>query len=194
MKKLLVIIPAYNEEAAILNTIADLKQNCPQADYVVVNDCSRDRTREELRANGANYLDLPVNLGIGGGVQTGYKYAVEHGYDITVQFDGDGQHRADYIARLIAPIERGEADMAIGSRFVPHGDGEDKGFQSSAARRMGIRWISGLIRIGTDDTGCDERLSRLRPGADGVLCAELRAGLSGARSDCDGAGAGDARV
>ena len=152
MKRLLVIIPAYNEEAAILNTIADLKQNCPQADYVVVNDCSRDRTREELRANGANYLDLPVNLGIGGGVQTGYKYAVEHGYDITVQFDGDGQHRADYIARLVAPIERGEADMAIGSRFVPHGDEEDKGFQSSAARRMGIRWISGLIRIGTGRT------------------------------------------
>ena len=80
MAKLLVIIPAYNEEASILKTIADLQTHCPQADYVVVNDCSRDNTRNLLRQQGANYLDLPINLGIGGGVQTGYKYAVEHKY------------------------------------------------------------------------------------------------------------------
>lgn len=151
-KKILVLIPCYNEEENIVATVEHLQSTCPQVDFLVINDCSTDHSADILRAHHYPFLDLPVNLGIGGGVQTGYKYAVEHGYDITVQFDGDGQHRADYIARLIAPIERGEADMAIGSRFVPHSDGEDKGFQSSAARRMGIRWISGLIRIGTGRT------------------------------------------
>ena len=146
--------PAYNEEAAILTTLADLQTNCPEADWVVVNDCSRDGTRELLRSSRASYLDLPVNLGIGGGVQTGYKYAVEHGYDLTVQFDGDGQHRADCIRELIAPIVRGEADMTVGSRFLPEAGEQDRGFQSSAARRMGIRWISGLIRL---TTGRDSR-------------------------------------
>ena len=96
------IIPAYNEEAAILTTLADLQTNCPEADWVVVNDCSRDGTRELLRSSRASYLDLPVNLGIGGGVQTGYKYAVEHGYDLTVQFDGDGQHRPEFVAGMKA--------------------------------------------------------------------------------------------
>lgn len=152
MGKLLVIIPAYNEEASILNTLADLEKNCPEADWVVINDCSRDGTRELLRANHASYLDLPVNLGIGGGVQTGYRYAVEHGYDLTVQFDGDGQHRADCIRELIAPIVRGEADMTVGSRFLPDAGEQDRGFQSSAARRLGIRWISGLIRLTTGRT------------------------------------------
>ena len=152
MAKLLVIIPAYNEEAAILTTLADLQTNCPEADWVVVNDCSRDGTRELLRSSRASYLDLPVNLGIGGGVQTGYKYAVEHGYDLTVQFDGDGQHRADCIRELIAPIVRGEADMTVGSRFLPEAGEQDRGFQSSAARRLGIRWISGLIRLTTGRT------------------------------------------
>ncbi len=149
MAKLLVIIPAYNEEAAIMTTLADLREHCPEADWVVINDCSRDGTRALLRSNHASYLDLPVNLGIGGGVQTGYKYAVEHGYDLTVQFDGDGQHRADNIHKLIAPIVQGQADMTVGSRFLPEEDDRDRGFQSSAARRLGIRWISGLIRLTT---------------------------------------------
>lgn len=152
MAKLLVIIPAYNEEAAILGTLADLRKNCPEADWVVINDCSRDGTRALLREHHASYLDLPVNLGIGGGVQTGYKYAVEHGYDLTVQFDGDGQHRADCIHDLIAPIVRGEADMTVGSRFLPGTEEAEKGFQSSMARRIGIRWISALIRLTTGRT------------------------------------------
>ena len=146
MAKLLVIIPAYNEEAAILHTLEDLRRHCPEADYVVVNDCSRDHTRQLLRESGASYLDLPVNLGIGGGVQTGYRYALERGYDVAVQFDGDGQHRAEYIPRLVAPILRGEADMTVGSRFLQE---EEAGFRSSPLRRMGIRWISGLIRLAT---------------------------------------------
>lgn len=151
MPKLLVIIPAYNEEDAILQTVADLTAHCPEADYIVVNDCSRDHTRQLLREHHIQYLDLPLNLGIGGGIQTGYKYAVEHGYDITVQFDGDGQHRAECIAPLIRPILDGEADMCVGSRFLPI-DGQKKGFQSSAMRRVGIGFLSGLIRLCTGHT------------------------------------------
>lgn len=148
MPKLLVIIPAYNEEAAILHTVQDLKRHCPAADYIVVNDCSRYGTRRVLRENHLNYLDLPLNLGIGGGMQTGYQYAVEHGYDVTVQFDGDGQHRAEYIPALIAPILDGTADMTVGSRFIPSAQTE-RGFQSSALRRVGIVFLSGLIRLFT---------------------------------------------
>ena len=108
----------------------------------MVNDCSKDSTREILRQERAQYIDLPVNLGIGGGVQTGYRYALEHGYDIAVQFDGDGQHDAAYIKDLIAPIENGQADVVIGSRFV-----KNEGFQSSVMRRLGIRFLSGLIHL-----------------------------------------------
>lgn len=147
MPRLLVIIPAYNEEEAILSTVENLRRYCPEADCLVINDCSKDRTRQILRENHIPHVDLPLNLGIGGGVQTGYKYAVEHGYDITVQFDGDGQHRAEYIRRLIQPIVDGEADMCIGSRFVP-GEGET-GFQSSAARRTGISLLSGIVKLCT---------------------------------------------
>ena len=152
MNSTLLIIPAYNEAENIERVVDNLIENYPQFDYVVINDGSRDDTRKILYNRGYNYLDLPVNTGLAGAFRCGVRYANAKGYDYVVQFDGDGQHRADYIARLIAPIERGEVDMAIGSRFVPHGDGEDKGFQSSAARRMGIRWISGLIRIGTGRT------------------------------------------
>lgn len=148
MPKLLVIIPAYNEEASILGTIADLRAHVPEADYLVINDCSRDSTLQVLREHGINHVDLPLNLGIGGGVQTGFKYAAEHGYDIAVQFDGDGQHRADCLHKLIQPILDGQADMAVGSRFIPE-DGERKGFQSSAMRRLGINLLSSLIRLCT---------------------------------------------
>lgn len=140
--KTLIIIPAFNEQANIVNTVQDIKNHIPEADYIVVNDCSKDKTREILRQEGANYIDLPVNLGIGGGVQTGYRYALECGYDIAVQFDGDGQHDASYIKDLIAPIEHGQADVTVGSRFV-----KNEGFQSSAMRRLGIRFLSGLIHL-----------------------------------------------
>lgn len=140
--KAIVIIPAYNEAGNIEHVVEELRIKCPQCDYVVINDCSTDQTREVLRRSGANYLDLPTNLGIGGGVQTGYRYALEQGYDIAIQFDGDGQHDATYIKDLIAPIESGQADVTIGSRFV-----KNEGFQSSAMRRLGIRFLSGLIRL-----------------------------------------------
>lgn len=137
----LVIIPAYNERDNILNTIADIEKNAPFADYVVINDCSTDDTKEFLKNAQANYIDLPINLGIGGGVQTGYRYAMDNGYDIAIQFDGDGQHEARYINDIIAPIARGQADIVIGSRFI-----EKEGFQSSALRRAGINFLSGLIK------------------------------------------------
>lgn len=142
MSKILIIIPAYNEQENIEKTIQDVESHVPEADYIVINDCSNDDTREILKKAHASYLDLPVNLGIGGGVQTGYRYALEQDYDIAVQFDGDGQHDASYIKDLIAPIEDGQADVAIGSRFV-----KNEGFQSSVMRRLGIRFLSGLIYL-----------------------------------------------
>lgn len=142
MQKILIIIPAYNEQDNIIRTIQDIELNAPEANYVVINDCSQDSTREILRDYGANYLDLPVNLGIGGGVQTGYRYALEQGYDIAIQFDGDGQHDAAYIKDLIKPLAIGQADVAIGSRFITN-----EGFQSSALRRLGINFLSALIKL-----------------------------------------------
>ena len=140
--KVLVIIPAYNEEENIVRFVNELRDTCPEVDYVVINDCSKDRTLQILQENRFNYIDLPVNLGIGGGVQTGYKYAVEKGYDIAVQMDGDGQHDPKYLMTLVQAVERGEADMCIGSRFI-----ENEGFQTSALRRFGIRFLKNLIRL-----------------------------------------------
>lgn len=140
--KVLIIIPAYNEEANIEQVVENLRLNCPQYDYIVVNDCSTDNTEEILLKNHIAHVILPVNLGIGGGVQTGYRYALEHNYDIAIQFDGDGQHDATYLRDLVTPIENGQADIVIGSRFIVK-----EGFQSSAFRRIGINFLSGLIYI-----------------------------------------------
>ena len=136
------MIPAYNEETNLPQTIQNIRTSVPNVDHLVINDCSTDRTKELLRKTHTPYLDLPVNLGIGGGVQTGYRYALEHNYDIAIQFDGDGQHDAAYIKDLIAPIESGQADVVIGSRFITK-----EGFQSSAMRRFGIAFLSTLIRL-----------------------------------------------
>lgn len=140
--KILVIIPAYNEAESITNVIAKLKQDMPRADYVVVNDCSKDSTMDKLREAEASYLNLPINLGIGGGVQTGYKYALLNGYDLAVQIDGDGQHDTQYLQAVIQPIIAGEKDIVIGSRFL-----KKEGFQSSGLRRVGITFLSVLIRL-----------------------------------------------
>lgn len=141
MKKL-VIIPAYNEEASIVNTVQDILDHAPGFDYVVINDCSKDRTLQRCRENGLNVIDLPVNLGIGGGIQTGYRYAVEHGYDVAVQFDGDGQHDASYLQAMADRLERDDLDMVIGSRFI-----ENEGFQSTGLRRFGITFFKFLIKL-----------------------------------------------
>lgn len=142
MHKILVIIPAYNEQDSIINVIKKLKKDCPRADYVVINDCSKDNTLSVLKENNTSFVNLPINLGIGGGVQTGYKYALENGYDIAIQIDGDGQHDTAYLDKVIAPIEEGVADIAIGSRFI-----DKEGFQSSGMRRAGIKFLSALIKI-----------------------------------------------
>ena len=140
--KILVIIPCYNEAENIAGVVHRLRKACPEADYVVVNDCSTDQSVQVLKAEGCNYLDLPVNLGIGGGVQCGYLYAVRHGYDVAVQMDGDGQHDPAYLMEVVQPVLDGVYDMCIGSRFI-----KKEGFQTSFMRRVGIRWLSGMIRL-----------------------------------------------
>ena len=141
MKKL-VIIPAFNEEGNLEKTIKDIKDNAPDFDYVIINDCSTDKTLEMCRRHGFSYLNLPVNLGIGGAVQTGYRYAYYHGYDIAVQFDGDGQHSASHLEDMVTTLIDTESDLVIGSRFI-----EKEGFQSSGLRRIGIKYFTGLIKL-----------------------------------------------
>ena len=149
MKKV-VIIPAFNEEGNLDKTIRDIQENAPDFDYVIINDCSTDRTLELCRERGYSYLNLPVNLGIGGAVQTGYRYAYFHGYDVAVQFDGDGQHSARFLEEMVVKMEETGSDMVIGSRFI-----EKEGFQSSALRRVGIQYFTVLIRILTGKTITD---------------------------------------
>ena len=116
--KILLIIPAYNEEANILKTCETIRKHSKKLDFIVINDGSKDRTKEILEENKLNHINLIHNLGIGGAVQTGYKYALENDYDIAVQFDGDGQHDVTYVEDIIKPIIEGKADFVIGSRFV----------------------------------------------------------------------------
>lgn len=145
--KVLVIIPAYNEDGNIETLVNDIVRICPFADYLVINDCSKDNTEEILKKIGANYMNNSINLGIGATVQEGYMYALRNGYDIAVQADGDGQHDISYLKNIIAPIEKSEADIVIGSRFI-----EKQGFQSSASRRIGIYFLSCLIKLCTGVT------------------------------------------
>ena len=115
--KTLIIIPAYNEEENIERVVNMLVTSYPQYDYVVVNDCSKDNTKYICEKNKYNLIDLPVNLGLAGAVQAGYKYAYYHNYDIAIQYDGDGQHRPEYLEDLVLGVKDG-ADIVIGSRFV----------------------------------------------------------------------------
>lgn len=138
--KALVIIPAYNEQESIVSVVSDVI--AAGYDYIVVNDGSTDKTKSICEANGFNILNLPQNLGIGGCVQAGHKYALRNGYDVDIQFDGDGQHDAAFISHLVSLVEAG-SDLAIGSRFVNDTDG----FQSTALRRLGIVWLSFWIRL-----------------------------------------------
>lgn len=140
--KSIVIIPAYNEEKSIGKTVEDIIQNAPEFDYVIVNDCSKDDTLRVCTENGLHVLNLPVNLGIGGAVQTGYRYALKNGYDFAVQFDGDGQHDAKYLHQMRDHMIEHKQNMLIGSRYI-----EKEGFQSSGLRRFGIRFFSALITV-----------------------------------------------
>lgn len=140
--KVLVLIPCYNEQDNIVQVVERLRATCPWTDYLVINDCSTDHSADLLRSHGYNFLDLPVNLGIGGGIQCGYLYSVRHGYDITIQMDGDGQHDPAYLSTVVEPVASGKLDMCIGSRFITH-----EGFQTSFMRRVGIHLLSGMIRV-----------------------------------------------
>lgn len=139
--KVLIIIPAYNEEENILNVVKGLQENVPECDYIVVNDCSKDNTKKILEEHGIPHINLIVNLGLTGAVQTGYKYAWYHGYDAALQFDGDGQHLPQYIPDLIREIEQGY-DIVIGSRFV-------EGKKPFSMRMLGSRIITWMIQLTT---------------------------------------------
>lgn len=141
MKKL-AIIPAYNEEGNIEKTVNDILEHAKSFDYVVINDHSTDHTLEICRKNHFHVIDLPINMGIGGGVQTGYRYAEKHGYDYAVQFDGDGQHNAKYLEAMAEQMEQEGLDMLIGSRYITK-----EGFQSSGIRRLGIHYFTFLIKL-----------------------------------------------
>lgn len=144
--KRLVIIPAYNEEANIEKTVHSIEKDAEEFDYIIINDCSTDRTGEICDKNHFNVIHLPVNLGIGGAVQTGYMYGIRKGYDMAVQVDGDGQHDSAFLNNMVEYMEKEKLDMAIGSRFI-----EKKGFQSSGMRRLGIRYFTCLIQLLTGE-------------------------------------------
>ena len=141
LDKVLVIIPAFNEEQNIVNVVEELKRVCPHMDYVVVNDGSTDGTAELCRERGYHLLDLPVNLGLAGCFQTGMKYAYRKGYSYAIQFDGDGQHRPEYIDVMKKKMLEGY-DIVIGSRFI-------QGKKDYSSRMIGSRLIGGAIRLTT---------------------------------------------
>lgn len=148
--KSLVIIPAFNEEKSIEKVVMDIIKYAPDFDYIIINDCSKDRTLELCREKNYPILNLPINLGIGGAVQTGYVYAKKHNYDVAVQFDGDGQHDAKYLVPMRQKLIDNNLDMVIGSRFI-----DKVGFQSSHIRRLGIKYFTLLIRLLTKSTITD---------------------------------------
>ncbi|KPJ22076.1 glycosyltransferase family 2 protein [Streptococcus phocae subsp. phocae] len=139
--KLLVIIPAYNEEESIESVVDNLIRHYPFYDYIIINDGSKDRTSEICHKRSFNIIDLPVNLGLSGAVQTGFKYALKQNYDMVIQFDGDGQHLPEYIERLIQLIDNG-ADCAIGSRFISSA-------KHHSLRMLGNTLISYAIKLTT---------------------------------------------
>ena len=136
-KKVLIIIPAYNEEENIEKVVDNLMRNFPQYDYIIVNDGSTDGTKMVCQRKRYEVLNLSINMGIGGAVQTGYCYAWDNDYDIAVQIDGDGQHDVGFLENMIRYMEEEQADCVIGSRFM-----EKEGFQSSGLRRTGIKFLS----------------------------------------------------
>lgn len=152
MNKILLIIPAYNEQDSILSTTQTIDDfnmcHSTHLDYIVINDGSKDNTENILVENHIPHIQLVHNLGIGGAVQTGYKYAFENGYDIAIQFDGDGQHDVNFVEDICKPILEGNANMSIGSRFV---EGSTSEFKSTKARQMGIKIISAFIKCFTHE-------------------------------------------
>ena len=142
--KVLVIIPAYNEAQNIEKTVKDVTENT-NYDYIIINDCSKDNTKEVCEKNNFNMLSLPINFGLTSGIQLGMKYAYKHEYDIAIQFDGDGQHQAKYLKDLVEKIEKENVDVAIGSRFATKK-------KPISARMLGSSIIEFFIKITTGKT------------------------------------------
>lgn len=141
--KALAIIPAYNEEKNLNALVDNILTQCDFCDILIINDCSTDSTSLMTFHPKVKKIDLPCNLGIGGAVQTGYKYSYLNNYDIAIQVDGDGQHNPKYLKGLIEEVIKG-SNMALGSRFI-----EKSGFQSTFTRRIGIRYFTNLIYLVT---------------------------------------------
>lgn len=142
-QRLIAIVPAWNESGAIGKVVDEIKEFDSAIDVVVIDDCSTDDTAEVAGSHGATVLRLPFNVGIGGAVQTGFRYALEEGYEIAVRLDGDGQHAASEIPRILGPVDAGDADLVIGSRFVD----PDGTYRPPFARRIGIGVFARLVSI-----------------------------------------------
>lgn len=155
MDKCLVIIPAYNEEANIVQVVDELKSKCPQYDYIVVNDGSSDDTKKVCKDNAINMLDLPINIGLSGAIRAGMKYANYYDYKYVIQIDGDGQHRPEYIDEMLQTMKETEADIVIGSRFKT----KKKPFTS---RMLGSRIITTAIYITTGGQSIKDATSGMR--------------------------------
>ncbi len=179
------IVPALNEEVTVPRVIDELRAFDPGLDIVVVDDGSTDRTAAVAAAQGARVLRLPFNLGIGGAVQTGFRFAFEGGYDLAVRVDGDGQHDPAQLAAVLAPVLRGEVDIAVGSRFAAAGP---DGYRSSRSRRVGIRILAAVVSriVGQRVTDTTSGFQALNRNGDRALRPRLPARLPGGRGDGDG--------
>jgi glycosyltransferase involved in cell wall biosynthesis len=142
--RVLVVMPAHDEEESIGATVGQIRANLPEADVVVINDFSSDRTTEVAERHGARVVELPCNLGYGGAIQTGFKYALQNGYDCIIQMDADGQHSPESARELLAPVLAGEADVAIGSRFLGRAT-----YRIPALRRLGMRVFGEIVTFVT---------------------------------------------
>ncbi|HEY6194647.1 MAG TPA: glycosyltransferase family 2 protein [Candidatus Eisenbacteria bacterium] len=140
--RVLVIVPAHNEEQSLPATLAEVRSRAPGVDLLVVDDGSRDETARAAGAAGVPVLRHAVNLGVGGALQTGFRWAYEHGYDVAVQLDADGQHDPAFLPALLAPVLEGRCDVAIGSRFVAA-----SGYRAPWNRRLGMLLFSGVVRL-----------------------------------------------
>ena len=138
----LVVVPALNESESLPATLAKLKREAPQVDVLVIDDGSRDGTAEIARALGVPVVRHAFNLGVGAALQTAFRYALDHGYDVAVQFDADGQHDVEDLAAIVAPVAAGTCDVAIGSRYVT-----TTGYRAPLTRRLGMLLFSGLVRL-----------------------------------------------
>jgi glycosyltransferase involved in cell wall biosynthesis len=141
--RIAAVVPAYNEAGAIARVVDEIRAFDPGIDVVVIDDASTDETAATAAGRGATVLRLPFNVGIGGAVQTGFRFALEEGYDTAVRLDGDGQHDASELGKLLAPLEQGEADLVVGSRFVDAGGA----YRPPFARRLGIRLFARLVSV-----------------------------------------------